>query len=54
MKEEFKEQIVRLHGDLQYMEWLDLGAIDEGGEEQIAETYILQESPFAKFEPEND
>lgn len=43
MKEELKEQIERLHEDLQYMEWLDLDAIDEGGEERIAEAYTAGE-----------
>lgn len=54
IKEDLREQIERLREDLQYMEWLDMDAIEEGGEKQIAEAYILQESPFAEFEPEND
>lgn len=54
MDEELREQIERLHDDLQYMDWLDMGAVTEGGEKHLAEVYILHESPFAEFEPEND
>lgn len=53
MTEELKEQIERLHDDLQYMEWLDMAAVAEGGEKQFAVAYKLQESPFAECEPEN-
>ena len=53
MKEDLKERIALLHEDLQYMEWLAFMKDEEGGEKDSAETYILQESPFWEWEPEN-
>ena len=53
MREDLKEQIEKLHEDPVYMEILEAMSDTDSREAYFAEMYIMQESPFAEFEPGN-